>query len=195
MKLNSVLCGLAGLWYVLATAACDNDAPRPVGDPNPSVVALAANGWISADTIINVDPLTGEESTNTYSSDLRPDTLRDQTIVYKLAPHMPMLTSCMTDDDPLVCTQVQLQEFVRDNIRYPRQALAAGLEGGGVVTFVIGADGKVRSTGIERSLGDVLDQEMLRLVGTLPAWHPGFYDGRAVAVRYRLPITFRLPTE
>ncbi len=183
------------LTWVLATAACTSDAPQPIGEPNPNVARLAANDWVSADTVTTINPQTGEETVNAYSSDLRPDTLRDGTVVYKVATHMPMLASCTTDEEPLLCTQVELQNFAKANLRYPRQALVAGLEGSGVATFVVGADGKIGSTGIERSLGDVLDQEMLRLVGTLPAWHPGFYEGKAVAVRYRLPVSFSLPRD
>ncbi len=195
MKMTPPTCVFASLCWVLATAACNDDAPQPIGEPNPGVAVLAANDWMSADTITTIDPQTGEETVNAYTSDLRPDTLRDGTIVYKVATHMPVLASCVADEEPLFCTQVALQEFARANLRYPREAVVAGLEGSGIATFVIGANGKVRTTGVERSLGDVLDQEMLRLVGTLPAWHPGFYEGKAVAVRYRLPITFTLPTE
>ena len=186
--------GVVLMAWVLATAACTEARPEPVGAPNPMVAELAANGWVSADTITSIDPLTGEETVQTYTTDLRPDTLRDGTIVYKIANHMPILEICAADDDPLVCTQRELNAFARANLRYPPRALAAGLSGSGVATFVIRADGTIGQTGIERSLGDLLDQEMLRLVGTLPAWRPGFYDGEPVAVRYRMPVTFNLPS-
>lgn len=191
-SLRSVALALAA---ALSHAACGDPGPRPVGTPNPAVVALAARGWISQDTSVSVDPLTGEETVRAYETDLRPDTLASGEVIYRVAEYMPTLASCAADDDPVYCTQVRLGEFTRERLRYPRAALVRGIGGTAVATFVISPEGRVTRTGIERGLGDVLDQEVLRLVGTLPPWRPGFHDGEPVAVRYRLPVTFAVPAD
>ena len=179
----------------ILAVGCGDPGPLPAGDPNPAVAELAANGWLSADTTISVDPLTGEETVRAYTTDMSPDTLPSGEVVYRIAEYMPVLESCAADDDPVYCTQFALQDFTRAHVRYPREALVRGIGGTGVATFVITAQGRVTRTGIERSLGDVLDQEMLRLVGALPPWRPGFQDGEAVAVRYRLPMQFAPPED
>ena len=185
---------------VLATAAlfiagCGPAGPTPVGLPNPQVTALADSGWLSRDTVVSIDPATGEETVRAFTTDLRPDTLATGEVIYQVAEYMPVLETCADDEDPVFCTQTALREFTDAHLRYPREALVREIEGTAVATFVISATGRVTRTGVERSLGDVLDQEVLRLVGTLPPWRPGFHDGEAVAVRYRLPITFAVPQE
>ena len=187
------LVALASALTVLAQACAD--APQPAGAPNARIAELAAAGWQSRDTAISLDPRTGEETVRAYVSDLSPDTLADGRVIYQVATYMPVLESCVGNDDPVFCTQETLTEFTRAALRYPPAARARGLGGSGVATFVISATGRVTDTGIERSLGDVLDQEILRVVGTLPPWRPGFHDGHPVAVRYRLPVSFAAPVD
>ena len=179
----------------MALLASCRETPEPAGAPNPAIEGLVANGWMSADTVISIDPLTGEETVRAYASDLSPDTLTDGRVVYQVAEYMPVLESCVGEDDPVYCTQTTLADFARANLRYPPAARARGLGGQGVATFVVSAAGRVTDTGIEQGLGDVLDQEILRVVGALPPWRPGFHDGAAVAVRYRLPVRFTPPAD
>ena len=184
----------AGAALVIAIA-CGPGGPEPAGLPNPQITALAADGWLSRDTTVSIDPATGEETVRAFTTDLRPDTLASGEVIYQVAEHMPVLETCVGDEDPVFCTQTTLRAFTDEHLRYPRAALVRGIGGTGVATFVISPTGRVTRTGVERSAGDVLDQEILRLVGTLPPWRPGFHDGEAVAVRYRLPITFSAPEE
>lgn len=184
--------GVVGMFWVLATAACEK-GPEPIGEPNPVITQLIANDWQSADTLISINPQTGEEKISTSSKDLRPDTLHDGTLVYQLVEHMPIFPGCEEMEDPIFCTQMKLNEFVKAKLEYPASAQARGIEGNNIATFIIGPDGRVGHTGVEQSLGDVLDQEVLLLVKRMPKWHPGFHKGKPVSVRYRLPITFSLP--
>ena len=184
---------------VLATAAlcvwACAEPLEPAGARNPAIDALVAADWQSNDSVFTIDPRTGEETVRAYVNDLSPDTLADGRIIFQVAEYMPVLETCVDNDDPVFCTQATLAEFTRANLRYPRPALVRGIGGSGAATFVITPEGRVTDTGIERGLGDALDQEMLRLVGTLPPWRPGFHDGEPVAVRYRLPVTFTPPTD
>lgn len=190
---KSLQMAFLGVLAVLFLSACGEPGPTPIGAPNSTIVTLAANGWISADTIYQIDPMTGEERMEAYLSDMRPDTLANGAILYKVAEHMPIFEGCELDEDPSICTQRKLAEYVQTNMHYPRAAQVAGLEGNAVATFIIGPDGRVGETGVERSLGDALDSEVLRLVAGMPAWHPAFQGGRPVSIRYRLPVSFKLP--
>lgn len=180
-----------------AHAACGPAEPavEPIGEPNAMVRELEADGWLSSDTIVSVDPQTFAETTDVVERDLRPDTLADGTVVYELSEYLPVFAGCDTVPDPAICTQTRVAEFVSAQLRYPAWARARGVEGTAVATFVIGPDGRVRDTGIERSMGDELDRLVLEMVGRMPVWHPGFHGGRPVAVRYRLPVRFDLPEE
>ena len=185
---------LVAILLVLAQAACkEKESFKPIGEANPILAKLKSNNWISYDTIISIDMQSGVEEIQTVENDYSPDTLADGTVVYSLVEHMPVLQPCFEDEDPVLCTQLKLNEIVRTDMRYPINALAQGREGSTVATFLIGPDGKTRQIGIEQSRGDELDRAVMTLIENLPAWNPGFMDGKPVTVRYKLPIQFTLP--
>lgn len=177
------------LLAAVACVACVADEREPVGEPNATVRRLAAAGWVSNDTLIRIDPLTGEERVEATVNDLSPDTLADGTVVYQLSEYLPVFAGCEVDEDPAICTQTRLNAFMAEEVELPRWARVQDVRGTLIATFVIGPDGRVRQTGIERSMGDDIDREVLRAVGRMPPWHPGFHDGQPVAVRWRLPVS------
>jgi protein TonB len=80
---------------------------------------------------------------------------------------------------------------VQSHISYPPLALKAGIEGRVIVQFVIDKTGKVLDPMVIRGIGGGCDEEAVRAV--LKAnFQPGLQRGRPVAVRYTLPITFRI---
>ena len=52
--------------------------------------------------------------------------------------------------------------------------------------------GKVSDPKVLRSVDPSLDAEAIRIVKAMPRWTPGMQDGKAVAVRYTLPVNFSL---
>lgn len=86
-----------------------------------------------------------------------------------------------------------LVKFIADNVRYPQASVQAKTQGTVVVQFVVGADGQPRDARVLRGVDPVLDAEALRVARALPAFTPGRdKDGEAVAVRYVLPVQFKL---
>ena len=85
-----------------------------------------------------------------------------------------------------------LMTFLNQNVKYPMSAQREKKEGRVIVTFVINKDGSVSEARIVRSAFPDLDAEALRVVNAMPKWKPGMQDGKAVRVKYTLPITFRL---
>ena len=85
----------------------------------------------------------------------------------------------------------KLMEFLMMNMKYPESAIKAKQQGRAVVGFVVGKDGTVSDVYIKRSTGyDVLDNEAMRVVKSMPAWEPGKQKGKPVNVKYFVPITF-----
>ena len=168
---------------------------EPKGYANPFALSVEANGWESMDTIISVDPQTFIRDTALVRNNFSPDTLASGDILYKLTEYAPIFAGCETDEDPAICTQGKLRDFVTKKLVYPRWAKVQGVQGSSIATFTIGADGRVKDTGVERSMGDDLDKLVLQLVEQLPVWYPAFHNGKPVAVRYRLPVTFTLPED
>ena len=83
-------------------------------------------------------------------------------------------------------------KWLRDNIKYPKEAIEANITGKVFVQFVIEKDGSITNAKIARSASTLLDAEALRIVNNMPQWIPGKQRGKAVRVAYTLPISFSL---
>jgi len=86
----------------------------------------------------------------------------------------------------------KLFEFLGNNLAYPQEAKEAGIEGKVFVEFYIEKDGAVSNAKVLRGIGYGCDEEALRVIGLMPKWSPGMQRGKAVRVRYTLPIVFKL---
>jgi TonB family protein len=86
----------------------------------------------------------------------------------------------------------KLFEFIGKNVVYPQEAIDAGIEGKVFVEFYIEKDGTVCDAKVLRGIGYGCDEEALRVIGLMPKWSPGKQRGKAVRVRYTLPINFKL---
>lgn len=79
-------------------------------------------------------------------------------------------------------------------IQYPAEAKAAGVEGRVFVQFVVDKQGNVIDEKIVRGVSPELDAEALRVVRQAQ-FEPGSNDGQPVKVRFSLPISFRLDAD
>jgi TonB family protein len=83
-----------------------------------------------------------------------------------------------------------LKNFLAVNLKYPEADRIAGKAGVVYVSMVISETGTVYDTQILRGVSPAIDAEALRVVNSLPAWIPGTQNGKAVKVRYTVPIRF-----
>ena len=89
---------------------------------------------------------------------------------------------------------MECMKFLSKNIRYPAESQKAKIEGRVIVQYVVKEDGKVSDVKVVRSVSPDLDAEAIRVVSMMPEWIPGKQRGKAVAVKYTMPIMFRLQT-
>lgn len=86
-----------------------------------------------------------------------------------------------------------LMKYLKDNINYPRISRENNSQGKAFINFVVNSDGSIQDVEVLKSSSDVyLDKEAVRVVSAMPKWNPGKQAGKAVRVRYTLPVTFRL---
>ena len=85
-----------------------------------------------------------------------------------------------------------LMKYFKKNMRYPEEAKKAGTQGRVVVQFLINKNGAISDVSVLRSVDRLLDAEAVRLVRSMPKWKPGMQKGKAVTVKYTLPVPFRL---
>ena len=86
-----------------------------------------------------------------------------------------------------------LMKYLRDNIKYPRVSRDNNSQGRALLKFTVNADGSIQDVEVMRSTGDIyLDKEAVRVVEAMPKWTPGRQSGKAVRVKFVLPVNFRL---
>jgi TonB family protein len=83
-------------------------------------------------------------------------------------------------------------EFLGKNIRYPQFAADNDVQGKVLVSFTVEKDGSLSDIKVERKLGFGTDEEAIRVLKTSKKWFPGVQNGRAVRVKYNIPISFAL---
>ena len=89
--------------------------------------------------------------------------------------------------------QQALFKYLSENVKYPVIAQENGIQGRVICQFVVNKDGKIVDVEVVRSGGDPsLDKEAIRVIKSMPPWKPGKQRGKAVRVKYTVPVNFRL---
>ena len=86
----------------------------------------------------------------------------------------------------------KLMEYIDTNVQYPPECEEACTQGRVVVTFVVERDGSISHAKVVKSVDPQLDAEALRVVEAMPKWIPGRQNGVTVAIKYTIPVRFRL---
>lgn len=85
-----------------------------------------------------------------------------------------------------------INEFISKTLQYPVIAQENGIQGKVVCSFIINQDGSVTDAEVVSGVDPSLDREALRIVSVMPKWTPGTQRGKAVRVKYTMPVTFTL---
>jgi TonB family protein len=113
--------------------------------------------------------------------------------ILSIAEEMPYLKSCQgVKAEKTACLLQKIYTYVE----YPKEAKNEGLEGLVVLQFVVEKSGEIAQIKVVKSAGSSLDKAALDALTKLQdggnIWSPGMQDGKAVNVRYNLPIRFKL---
>ena len=86
----------------------------------------------------------------------------------------------------------ECMKFLSKNIKYPTISQENGVQGRVIVQFVVNRDGSIVDPVVVRGVDPYLDKEALRVIQMMPKWKPGKQRGKAVRVKYTVPVMFRL---
>jgi TonB family protein len=111
---------------------------------------------------------------------------------------MPRFPGC--EDEPIEsrqsCATSKLLQHIYTNIRYPKEARKAGIQGKAVAAFGISKLGKVEYVKILEGLGYGIDKEVIRVIEMMneldKTWVPAEKDGQPVALEMTIPVKFKL---
>ncbi len=85
-----------------------------------------------------------------------------------------------------------LYEYFNENLVYPAEALQDSIQGVQTISFVINVHGEAEQIEIVESLGEPFERECRRLIEDMPEWKPATLNGKPVASRISLPLTFQI---
>lgn len=122
----------------------------------------------------------------------------DEVIV--IAEEMPRFPGCedMAGDNKVkkACSDQKLLQFIYKNVKYPAEAKAKNIEGMAVVSFVVSKEGTLKDIKLLRDPKGGCGSEAIRIINLMNEqnirWRPGINEGKIVAVKYNLPIRFKL---
>lgn len=119
--------------------------------------------------------------------------------IFMVVEQMPEFRGCETVSDKeerKQCAQEALLTYVYSNLVYPPKAKENGQEGMAVVSFVVEKDGTLVDIEVMRDPGSGMGEAAAAVIHKMHteniAWNPGTQHGKAVAVRFNLPVQFKL---
>ena len=128
------------------------------------------------------------------------DTKINNREVFKVVEEMPRFPGCENADattkQKYDCSKEKMLEYIYKNMKYPKEARDANVEGVVVAQFVVNKDGKIDEISIVRDIGANCGEVVLEVLNTMnsmeESWTPGKQRGKAVNVLYTIPVRFKL---
>lgn len=87
---------------------------------------------------------------------------------------------------------VFMSKWVYVYLRYPREAVQAGVQGRVLVDFVIDTRGRVTDVKVIKGVSELLDAEAVRVISASPDWKPARVRGKKVKCEMSLYVDFKL---
>lgn len=117
---------------------------------------------------------------------------------------MPRFPGCEQLDLPndmakYRCSVQLLMDYISSGVTYPPEAKKNNTSGEVLIQFIVQTDGSVTFSKILQDPGDGLgamaETQIHRMEKDGIKWRPGYKDGKPVAVRFNLPVSFTLPRD
>jgi periplasmic protein TonB len=171
-----------------------------VRNPIPEVVADAPDDVVDVATVDELQEATSGQTTQEGTGDveliLAPEAASGPTTAERAIEtpehHNEQIFIGVEQDPEFPGGLAALGRFLQQNIQYPMAAARANVSGRVFVSFTVNTDGSITDSQVLKGLGFGTDDEALRVLKAMPRWKPGRQSGRAVRVRYNLPISFTL---
>ena len=84
------------------------------------------------------------------------------------------------------------RNWFQSQLQYPAEAKEKGIKGRVIFSFVVEKDGSVSEFKVLNTPDKLLSAEVERVFKLTPKWEPGKQNGKAVRVKFTVPITFTL---
>ena len=130
---------------------------------------------------VNADKVVSENE-YFYPSSIEGEVEDPENEVYEIVEQMPRFPNGIDT----------LMHYIAEQIKYPEEAKKAGVQGRVLVGFIVEKDGSISDVKVLKGIGYGCDEEAKRVVSSMPNWEPGMHRGKAVRVKYLVPVNFKL---
>lgn len=87
-----------------------------------------------------------------------------------------------------------MMKFIQQNLKYPQEAIDAGVSFNSMLKFVVNENGKLSKIQILKGVKGCpqCDTNAVHLVKSMPKWNPALVNGKPVKTYFKLPIEIRI---
>ena len=118
--------------------------------------------------------------------------------IHKFVDIVPLFKGCDESGkhtlEKQFCSGEKTKAFIKENLRYPTAAVAAGISGKVTLHAIIEKNGTVSGARIIKPDAKELEEEAIRLVKSMPEWTPGKLKQKTVRAFKKMTIEFALGT-
>lgn len=154
----------------------DEPIAKPVADPTPEPKPNP--------TPTTIKPIGGFENNSTLPSD------GDELITTPEKTEFPYFK--VEQKPEFIGGHKAMMQFIGKNIKYPEYCKANGIQGRVYISFIINKKGEITNVEIAKGKHKHLDKEAARVIKKMPKWKPGMQRGKAVKVKYTIPVNYQL---
>lgn len=121
----------------------------------------------------------------------------DEAIPFPVVEQIPLFENCKNVErkDQMNCFYEEMKKHVEKHLKYPKEAKNKKIENRVSVHFEIDKDGKVTNIhvrGKQTEFKFLFEEEAKRIISLLPDFIPATQRKKTVAVKYAIPINFKL---
>jgi protein TonB len=167
---------------VIPTVVPDEQVEVEYIPPVTEDLANARPADITQDGLVDVDIITAPSLTVSSSSGVAAEVAPEKEKEYIIVDQKPEYMG----------GNAAMGAFLQKHLRYPSEAIKAGVEGRVFLEFTVGSNGKIEQVKTIKGVGFGCDEEAERVVKLMPDWKPGKQAGTPVRVRFTLPISFKM---
>jgi len=121
----------------------------------------------------------------------------DEAVPFAVVEQIPLFENCKSVEkkEQMNCFYEEISKHIKKELKYPKEAKKDKIEDRVITVFEIDKRGKVTNVHARGKKSDykaLFEEEAKRIIQTLPPFSPGLQRGKAVIVKYSMPITFKL---
>jgi len=153
--------------------------------PKPKIIQpIIVPDEVETDEVLEITVEITDETVNDpdFIIEEDPDDMIEEPVVFYSAQQQPEFPGGLS----------AMRKFLSDNLEYPKPAKDVGITGTVYISFVVWSDGTIREVKVLRGIGGGCDEEAVRVIKSMPDWHPGIQRTIPVNVQMAIQISFHL---